>query len=363
MEDIHAAASTMLLPLRNFKLDDQADRELVNIREDGTRDYEAHKRLSSAAKRLARRDGEDEKREAVDAAKEYYSTPFTGNKCIAALAAGGTQLISYAKQAYEANPGKEAVVTGALINRFRLPYLGRLSKYVRGVNLPDNTLESLSNRNVALFISFVGNHLKKKAIEEGHVGNYATELRKSLSSFSDFPPIGLYLLLTSQAKSPEAFLEEVQVFKGKYAGLFRFGQDVTKQYVEKSNEINKTVKEYYNVHFDHLRSDARNLEGTSTKNIIRQCLLPVAGSIVGGAMVLAAGPGLPFGVALAVLAGTSVTSHGIGWAGNLLWKKRVDSHLEVYRKLEDGYLQKLQEVTPVDKAVSRIFSGKEIDYA
>jgi hypothetical protein len=155
--------------------------------------------------------------------EEYYSAGFTGSKCVAAIAAGGPGRVRMVEELYTRHETEAPRVTGALINPFRVPYVGRLSQYARAVHLPDSGLAPLSHRNFRLYQQWLTVQLRRSAERE------ATEFGAALQANRRFPPIGLYLLLLAKAKSSEELLEKAVEFAERYRPVFRFGAQQTRE--------------------------------------------------------------------------------------------------------------------------------------
>jgi hypothetical protein len=81
----------------------------------------------------------------VSRALELINRNFRGSKCVAALVAAGPDALTVARRAYEAHPDDGALVTSALINRFRLNYLNQLASWHKGAYAPDPGFEPVSD--------------------------------------------------------------------------------------------------------------------------------------------------------------------------------------------------------------------------
>jgi hypothetical protein len=298
------------------------------------------------------------------ATEEYYSAGFTGSKCIAAIAAGGPARVRMVEALYRRHEGEAPRVTGALINRFRVPYVGRLSRYARAVHLPDSGLAPLSERNFQLYQQYLAGHLRRGAERAG------TDLGEALKANRRLPPIGLYLLLLSRANSPDELLDEAVAFARRYRAVFRFGAEQTREAAATlpwTDDIENELRSYYDqIHHDKTEAGPAipggkvvqeflvpAIRGTTNKVLADALPIAVTWTLGASAAAAAGAPLLVAGVA------GGVTS-GVIALGQNLWRQRVNSYVDCYRKLDDAF-RTTRAVPGIADAVKRVFKRGLVD--
>lgn len=140
--------------------------------------------------------------DAVSRALELIGQNFRGSKCVAALVAAGPEALAVARRAYEAHPDDGALVTSALINRFRLNYLNQLASWRKGAYAPDPGFEPVSDQHRKLFYQYLVAEVAK-GISTAKINVVAENMRQK----APLPPLGLFaLMLTREKGKPIAVL-------------------------------------------------------------------------------------------------------------------------------------------------------------
>ena len=138
-------------------------------------------------------------------AEEWVSDGFRGGKCLAGLIESGDDTLAAARRLYDQYPGQGALVSAALINRFRLNYVNHLAASKRAAYVPDPRFEGVTRQHVWLFKDYLIEQVQKQLKVGRDEVNIITE---NMKSEDPLPPIGLYALMaTKAAKRPAAILE------------------------------------------------------------------------------------------------------------------------------------------------------------
>jgi hypothetical protein len=138
-------------------------------------------------------------------ALDWAADGFRGGKCLAGLIANGDEMLAAARRLYDRHPGQEALITAALINRFRLNYVNHLAASKGSAYVPDPGFEGVTKQHVWLFKDYLIDQLQKQlkvAPDEANI------IVANMKSDDPLPPIGLYALMATKAtKRPAAILE------------------------------------------------------------------------------------------------------------------------------------------------------------
>ncbi|MBI2123059.1 MAG: hypothetical protein HYT96_02740, partial [Armatimonadetes bacterium] len=186
------ALSESRLLLEHFKIDPGADKPVEPS------EHENFFNQLNAARSL----GQSERR---DTALEWVADAFRGSKCLAALIENGDTALNAAYQLYERHAGQGPLVTGALINRFRLNYVNQLAAQKRSAYVPDPSFESLTKEHVRLFKDYLIERIIQKIRTQPEDFNILVE---NMKAETPLPPIGLYALMATRATNrPGAILE------------------------------------------------------------------------------------------------------------------------------------------------------------
>lgn len=379
LADLWAAMLDMQSSVINFSLDDTADQPLINKGANSDAEkYIHHDRftqaLESLARRLADRVDEAERDEAEEAAIEYYDLKgdsgknnIIGNKCLAALALGGQTVIGDALNAYQKNDERNHPrVTAALINRFRLPYVSRVAQYANGIHCPDASLQNLSERNLDLFLQFIAKEFRNNLqTEQRHQPKSGSEriqtMRDRLSTETDLPLIGLYLLLTCENQSREGLLESAVQFKKKYGELYQFGMEAITTSEARREDINQHIEKEYRKLLDAIDPQVSGEISTRKRFLFRQFLIPAAGSIVAGSAPTVFGGGLSVLETIMSISGGALAGHGLQVVAlEKIFKDKVAINKELYTQLRGQFLWSRAALPEVRESVRKIF-GRELE--
>ena len=227
-------------------------------------------------------------------ALEFVESRFRGSKCLAALIAGGPELIAAALRAYEKNPTEMPRVTGALINRFRLNYLNQLASSEKGAYAPDPNFEPLTKEHRRRFTEYVLREIVRQIGE----AQPASLLTATLEDTIPYPPIGLYALMITKEPRPAALLTTALT-------KFKHEPDLQKVLWEQTQEGlrlrpgAKTLEEYHLAvdqkffeSFRRLDKEAREMKQTATtaRTVRRYGIPAVLGAVAGAALAPYAAP-------------------------------------------------------------------------
>jgi len=140
----------------------------------------------------------------AELALSWVSDAFRGSKCLAAMVANGDTALDAAHKLYEQHPKQGPLVTGAIINRFRLNYVNQLASYKRSAYVPNPEFEPLTQQHFNLFKDY----LMQRLIDDVKTRSETNLLVENMRSENPLPPLGLYALMaTREPNRPAAILE------------------------------------------------------------------------------------------------------------------------------------------------------------
>jgi hypothetical protein len=184
------AESSLLVD--NFAVDPAADRPLEQSEHDNF--------VENLAK--AKPLGESQRE---DLALSWVGDAFRGSKCLAAAIVNGDAYIDTIQRIYDSHRDQGPLISGALINRFRLNYVNHLAAKKQSAYVPNPTFEALTREHVRLFKDFLIGRIVKNLDVRPDDHNLLVE---NMKAETPLPPIGLYALMATRTRNrPVAILE------------------------------------------------------------------------------------------------------------------------------------------------------------
>jgi hypothetical protein len=292
-------------------------------------------------------------------ALEWISDGFRGGKCIAALIANGDELMLVARRLYDQHPDQKALVSAALINRFRLSYVNHLAESNLSAYVPEPGFESLTEDHVWLFKDYL---LKQVESQVKVAPDDANLIVENMNSKSPLPCIGLYALMATKAvKRPAAILETAYNSFRQDSSLMKLIWENTKGGIalKKGNaeEYVPAIEQHFSDCYKELAMQADGLKKISRSYFTTAHLVPailkVAVSFVpaGGAL------GALCEVAFKILTGAA-TELGIPWLAERLKGEDCDSSINQYRSLKWRFQEDPDmraSISSVTDQVARVF--------
>jgi hypothetical protein len=272
-------------------------------------------------------------REALALSWVSESESFLGSKCLAALVANGDGALKAASMLYEKHASQGALVTGALINRFRLNYVNQLASRHRSAYIPNPSFENLTKDHVRLFKDYLLQRLVKKLKVSPGESNVLVE---NMRAETPLPPIGLYALMATRAKGrPGAVLETAYNEFRQDDALMKVIWQNTKGGIAKSKgsaaEVRSNIEGYFYDRYKTLEKEADGIKTlTSRARSVRTYLIP---AILKGAAKAIPGAWELGGVVYEVLRETALEA-SIPLLGDLLLQKGCDSYISQYKSLK-----------------------------
>jgi hypothetical protein len=347
-----AAAESRLL-LENFQLRPEVDRPLGTPEHD--RFYQQLK-LGRTLTGSAR----------SDLLIEWVSDAFTGSKCLAAIVANGDEMVDAALNAYAPNVDG-ALVTAALMNRFRLNYVNELAARRRSVYVPDPAFEVLTTDHVRLFKDYLlGRVLKQLTIPAGD----SNTLVENMNAESPLPPIGLYALMATRgSRRPAGILEtafnEFRADDGLMKLVWR--NTLGGMSLRKDGMAEAALQEIDAYFYDHYKTLEKEAAGIKiiTRNArkARTYLIPAILKGLAQAIPAALGVDKLWNV-LYSIGKEAAVEFTIPWLGDRLLADGCDSYISQYQNLkwnlqnEDAVRQPLANLAD---HVERVFGRKLAD--
>jgi len=346
-----ALAESRLL-IENFALDPVADVPL---------DEEEHRGFLAQLQRV-RALPEDERR---DLALTWVADAFRGSKCLAAMVVNGDGALGAAQAIYDRHPRQGPLVTGALINRFRLNYVNQLAAHKKSAYVPNPELEPLTQAHFRLFKDYL--LAKVLAQTERDVAREPAEniFVENMKAEAPLPPIGLFALLVTRTQSPRpaAILETAyNEFRGD-AGLMQLIWRTTKGGIalRSSPEYERDVNEYFQDRFVELDKQAKGIRAMTSRRKARTYLIP---AILKGLVkaIPEVVPGVREGWKVVYNVFKEIgTEFTVPFLGDRLLDLGCDSYISGYQNLKYDFAEDDRVKTTlaaVSERVERIFGRK-----
>lgn len=287
---------------------------------------------------------------------------FRGSKCLAGLFSAGRQAMTEVRGLYARHPGQGGLVTGALINRFRLNYLNQLASYRHGAYVPNPNFEPITEQHIRLFQDFLTKQIAREALHAG-----ADLLTEAFRDVTPLPPIGLYaLMLTKEKGKPIAvLLTAIERFK-KHRALRKLVWGHTKAGLElrarreQLDDYQREVNEYFLEAYRRLKEEGEGIrEAVSFGDQIKKYTIPALFGVLAGLVPI---PGAVGAAALAyqVLIGTAAgaTAEALG---DKLLSVGLNSYISEYKSFRFALASDpalAQPVARIADQVERVFGRK-----
>jgi hypothetical protein len=290
--------------------------------------------------RFVQEDASLGERARADRALDLVERRFRGSKCLAGLMSAGAPIMAEVRGLYRRYGNRASLVTGALINRFRLNYLNQLASHKRGAYVPNPNFEVITKQHVRLFKDF----LLRKLAEEGAQGGTGPGLfGEVLREDRPLPPIGLYaLMLTREKGKPIALLvTALEKFKNHRAlrklmwGHTRAGLKL--QIPGKTlDDYHREVDDYFLDAYRRLDTGAPAFSKAAAPDRVKKYVVPALLSALAG---LAPVPGVVAGaaaLALKVIVGTAAGASARA-LGDTLLGVGLNSYISEYKSLQFAF--------------------------
>jgi hypothetical protein len=300
-----------------------------------------------------------------DLAVSWVADAFRGSKCLAAMVVNGDAALRAAQAIYDRHSGQGALVTGALINRFRLNYVNQLAAHKKSAYVPNPEFETLTQAHFRLFKDYLLEKLVAQAGKEAAKEETPNVLVENMKAEAPLPPIGLYALLVTRTRAPRpaAILETAYDEFRRDAGLMKLIWRNTRGGIalRSSPDSVREVDEYFLDRWVELEKEAKGLTALSSRRKGRTYLIP---AILKGLVkaIPEAVPGLREGwkVVYSVLKeiGTEVT---VPFIGDRLLDLGCDSYIAGYQNLKYDFAEDERVKTTlghVAEQVERVFGRK-----
>jgi hypothetical protein len=328
LDAAHDAIEESRLDLESFKLDTTADKPLDQA------EHEEFVRQLGVALSLP-----ESRRE--DLALTWVADAFRGSKCLAGLIATGEPALRTARVLYDRHPDQGPLVTGALINRFRLNYVNQLAAYRRGAYVPDPNFENLTREHHRLFKDYFLERVVKKLKKDADEPNVLVE---NMTAENPLPPIGLFALMATRAKGrPAAILETAfQAFRQDDALMRVIWRNTKGGIAIKKAQGADAESEILHFFYDRYKELAKEAEGIkvlmSSGRKSRTYLVPAVLKGLAKAVPAALGLGGVCEVVYSVLRATAEEA-SIPFLSDHLLGAGCDSHISQYKSLKWDFEQ------------------------
>jgi hypothetical protein len=268
-------------------------------------------------------------------ALELVEQRFRGSKCLAGLLGAGPQVLEGVRRLYARHPDRGSLVTGALINRFRLNYLNQLASHKRGAYVPNPNFEPVTQQHVKLFQDYLVKQVAREAVRDG-----ADLLAEAFREETPLPPIGLYaLMLTRSSGQPLAVLTTaLEKFKGHRAlrklvwGHTRAGLEL-KARGQALNEYSREVDEYFLSAYRRLKEEAEGIRAVrGVGERIKKYTVPALLTVVAGLAPIPVAAGAAAALAYKVVIGTAAGAAAQA-LGDRLLGIGMNSYISEYKSL------------------------------
>jgi hypothetical protein len=270
-----------------------------------------------------------------DLALQWVADGFRGSKCLAALAMNG-DLLARARGLYENTPGSPALISAALINRFRLNYVNYLAASKRSAYIPDPAFEGITNDHIRLFQHYLLDQLSTEIKSHGDEPNVLVE---NMQSSAPLPSIGLYALLaTKAANRPGAILETAYNEFRQDDSLMQLIWSHTRGGIALRKDKSATdfvpaVEQHFYDSYKVLEKQAAGINVLSKKRSVRSYLVPAVFKALAAALPKALGVQPVWEVVYSVLRDTA-TEASIPFLSDRLQGRDCDSYITQYKSLK-----------------------------
>jgi hypothetical protein len=262
---------------------------------------------------------------------EWVSDAFRGSKCLAAIVANGDEMLDAVIGAYERHAGREAWVSAALINRFRLNYVNELASRCRSAYVPAPNFEVLTREHIRLFKDYLLERVVKKLDVPAGETNLLVE---NMRAETPLPPIGLYALMaTRAAKRPGAILETAYNEFRADDGLMRVIWNNTRGGMSVQQDGSTAIEDYFYDRYKELEKQAEGIRVLTRKRSARTYLIPAILKGLAKAIPEALGVGKAWEVVYAVLKETA-SEVAIPFVSDKLLEDGCDSYISQYKSLK-----------------------------
>ena len=300
-----------------------------------------------------------------DLALSWVADSFRGSKCLAAMVANGDEALRAARAVYDRHPGRGALVTGALINRFRLNYVNQLAAHKKSAYVPNPEFETLTRMHFRLFKDYLMEKLLAQVERNAAKEELPNVLVENMKAEAPLPPIGLYALLVTRTLSPRpaAILETAYKEFRNDSGLMKLIWRNTRGGIamRSSSGDARDVDDYFLDRYVELEKQAKGLSVMSSKRKARTYLIP---AILKGLVkaIPEVVPGLREGwkTVYAVLKEVG-TELSVPFIGDRLLDLGCDSYISGYQSLKYDFGEDERVKTTLGRVaeqVERVFGRK-----
>jgi hypothetical protein len=323
--------------------------------------------------RFARASERAEGREGVslDELMSLLAGSFRGSKCVAGIAALGSQAIHSAVRIPSLWNISPELAAGILINRFRFAYVRQLSFGAHNIYVPAGRWKPLSAMHAITFAEAVRRHFQHSyagVITEQISQRLEKELGGRDRNFTiALPPIGLYVLMKANPKhGPKGIIDSaLDTFKD-YGQLFRQFWKKTCEVDPPENgwtvmtgnngldTVSESIERLLSDELGKLEKTALH-PGYQNSSLLERYVTPIvkAGSQIGGAVLgTIAGAQAGIGPVLGAVAGGAV-----GWAIDqcyAVFRGRLVGHIDEYRALDEALLRAYSGQIRLDKLEQKV---------
>lgn len=299
-----------------------------------------------------------------DRAVELVTDRFRGSKCLAGILNAGPQAVSVVQSIYRLYPDQPRLVSGALINRFRLNYLNELASGRRSAYVPNPNFEELTKLHAHLFKDFLLERMVREVGHDIHVENILVE---NLQQQVPLPPLGLYTLMTTKsAGNPVALLNDaLESFRGDPSFqkmIWKVTREAMtlKQREAGLEELHGSVDDFFSERYKATAKAAEGIKALGSRSqAMKEYLIPAAVGAITGLAPLTFGVGV---VALLCKAlGGVATGATARVVGDKLVKSGFNTYISQYRNLrwEFAHEEALrQPMAALESQVERVFGRR-----
>lgn len=300
-----------------------------------------------------------------DLALSWVADAFRGSKCLAAMVTNGDSALRTVQAIYERHPGQGPLVTGALINRFRLNYVNQLAAKKKSAYVPNPEFETLTAAHFRLFKDYllgkVLEQVKKSAAKEDEPNVFVENMKAE----APLPPLGLYALLVARPQKPRpaAILETALNEFRSDSGLMKLIWRNTRGGIalRSSTSDRHDIDEYFQDRYVELDKHAKGLSVISSRRKGRTYLIPailkgLAKALPESLPVLREG----WKIVYSVLKEIS-TEAAVPFIGDRLLDLGCDSYISGYQNLKYDFGEDDRVKTTlgrVSEQVERVFGRK-----
>src|ERR1039458_4598794 len=215
-------------------------------------------------------------------ALEWTSDAFRGSKCIAALIGNGDEFLLTARRLYDQYPDQQALVSAALINRFRLSYVNHLAESKLSAFVPDPGFECVTEDHVWLFKDYLLQQVQKQVKVSPGDANLILE---NMKSKDPLPSIGLYALMAAKAVNrPAAILETAYNEFRQDSSLMKLIWDNTRGGIalrKGSADYVPAIEQHFSDSYKSLEKQAAGIKKLSHAHSAKSYLVPAVKVLLG----------------------------------------------------------------------------------